>query len=499
MMRDRREKWLSGMSLCVCLALLWVLSGTPANADESAPKASFQRQWVPEPVFDAQPGYVDLYWLAWDLAWDHVKYQNGLPQSPYMDEGLWDTHIWIWDTCFMVLFCKYSPDHFPGVESLDNFYLAFDSDRYKEGTYPLCIQHPDNPPLFAWAEYDNYRFTGNQKHIADLLDTKQYLQKHFDWFNTRPYDWKYQSANLSSAGTRIQKKEHGYEWAGTPSGMDNSPRMGGGPQMLWVDAIAQQGLSALYISRMAKAIGDQDLAAAWQKKYNAIKKTVNDYYLDDQDGIYYDIVPNDQGWYSYYKIKTPASLWPMLAEMPSPQQAKRMARYAKDPKVFGGPMPWPTVARNDPRFVTPDGDYWRGAIWLPTGYMAIKALEKYGFQSLADASAGNLLEHMYQTYKQFDPHTIWECYSPTRPHPANHGESLVREDFCGWSALGPISLFIENVLGFHTVDAQKGLVAWHYHQPGRVGIKRLRFGNIETDILAEGKGTVTVTASSPSS
>ena len=39
-----------------------------------------------------------------------------------MDEAFCDTQIWIWDTCFMSLFCKYAQSVFPGIESLNNFY-----------------------------------------------------------------------------------------------------------------------------------------------------------------------------------------------------------------------------------------------------------------------------------------------------------------------------------------------------------------------------------------
>ena len=38
----------------------------------------FNPQDIPEPVYPNQ-GYLDLYWKAWELAFDHVKTQSGLP------------------------------------------------------------------------------------------------------------------------------------------------------------------------------------------------------------------------------------------------------------------------------------------------------------------------------------------------------------------------------------------------------------------------------------
>jgi len=57
-------------------------------------------------------------------------------------------------------------------------------------------------------------------------------------------------------------------------------------------------------------------------------------------------------------------------------------------------------------------------------------------------------------------------------------------------------MFIENILGFHHVDALEPRVTWRLYQEGRHGIRRLRFGSILADIVTEG-GTVEVTANGP--
>ena len=83
------------------------------------------KEWkhlIPRPVCDGHKDFIALYHKAWELAHDHIKELPGLPFSPYMDEGALPYDIWIWDTCFMALFCKYSQNVFPGVESLQNFY-----------------------------------------------------------------------------------------------------------------------------------------------------------------------------------------------------------------------------------------------------------------------------------------------------------------------------------------------------------------------------------------
>jgi len=455
-------------------------------------KDPFNRNWVPQPIFDREPEYVGLYWRAWELAHDHVRTREGLPQSPYMDEAFHDGCIWIWDTCFMALFCKYAPDRFPGIETFNNFYVPFHTDAFRDGSFPISIQHPDNPPLFAWAEHDNYLFTGDDAHVQALLTETGYLQKHFNWFNDVEEGWRFLFEGGGSVPVAKSTSELGYRWGGCESGMDNTPRRRDG---LWVDAIAQQGLSALLISRMAERVGEAAIAEEWKGQYEEIKRKVNTYYWDENDGIYYDISTDGK---QFLKVKTPASYWPMLAEMCSPEQARKMVKHIADPETFGGERPWATVARDDEAFAEPDGDYWRGGIWLPTAYMATKALEKYGFHAEADEAAEKLLSHMLRTYKAVTPHTIWECYSPTRDHHSVRSDGHeVRPDFCGWSALGPISMFIENVLGFHQVDAGKKRVEWRLHQEGRHGLRNLRFGEVTTDIIYDGKDNISVVSNAP--
>ena len=96
---------------------------------------------------------------------------------------------------------------------------------------------------------------------------------------------------------------------------------------------------------------------------------------------------------------------------------------------------------------------------------------------------------MLATYLQYEPHTIWECYAPNAPTPATkpNAVDVVRKDFCGWSALGPISIYIEYVLGFHTINAFEKVVEWSKPDAfkGKIGVKNLRFGDIVTDVIAE--------------
>ena len=431
--------------------------------------AVFAHDWharLPQPVYDEQQELVDFYYKAWEIAHTRIDTVPGLPAPRYMDEAHRSDRIWIWDTCFMALFCKYSPQDFPGIESLENFYCVMldgtnaplpkvrgnvhcGADEGK--LLDFRIHHADNPPLFAWTEYVYALQTGDRKRLEKVYCEKRWLQRWYKLFE----NFDSESPQPYGTGVRVMAKrrsDDGFHWGGCPSGMDNTPRGRTGkkdtgipgrcpdnPDLLWVDAFAQQGLSALYLSRIAAILERTDEAREWRKKYEAIKERVNKLYWDEEDGFYYDIFASD---HSKCKVMTPASFWPVLAEMPTMLMERRMSARLTEEETLGGVVPTVSLARNDADFME-NGGYWRGSIWLPMTYMTVKALNVYGESDLARNVSRKVILHMYRTFTENVPHTIWECYSPVAEKPAITAKTgrNVRGDFCGWSALGPISLF----------------------------------------------------------
>lgn len=458
------------------------------------------RKFIPTPVCTELEKYNEFYYKAWELAFEHIKAVDGMPQTPYMDEAFCETQIWIWDTCFMSLFCKFAREVFPGVESLRNFYQklyggkslgkVIPSEKEPEWTgakagvpFEMQIHIADNPPLFAWAEYENALMKGNKDYLKTLLYDEKFLQKHYEWFENIK-----EPTAISGvmAPTCLIAEPNGYRWEGGRSGMDNTPRGRTGthaaeqrpnnPDMLWFDAICQQALTAKIIARLFALLGDDQNKAVWQERFTEKAQIINRLYWSADDNFYYDIDCNTG---KFYKIATIASFWPLIAEVADKSQAKALLKELYNPKTFGGRVPFVSLSRSDADY-SKHGNYWRGSVWLPTAYATLKGLENYGFYNDAHSLSCTLLEHMYQTYKQFLPHTIWECYSPEEFSPAVNeyaDGSLVRPDFCGWSALGPIAVYIEFVLGFHTIDAFCKVVKWAKPDlKGEIGIKNLRFG-----------------------
>ncbi len=476
-------------------------------------KKSFSeiRSALPEPLFDEHPEFAELYWKAWELAWDHVKDIPGMPQTPYMDEGFCDTDIWIWDTCFMALYCKYAPvELFPGYKSLQNFYsVLHDGGQLPEiivknvpidgpikagETARIKIHIADNPPLFAWAEYENAKISGNLEHIKQLVLEKQYLQKHYEMLENN-------TAGTIYPGTRVktywEKAPLGYRWEGGVSGMDNTPRGRSGNtsdvqrpatrDLLWIDAICQQAMAADIISKLYDLLKMDKPAAEWESRFEEKREIIRKYYWDDNEKFFFD---RSCSTGELCKVSTAGSYWALTGRIATDEQAKAMEAHLNDPEKFGGERPWVSLSRSDGDFNAENGMYWRGSVWLPTAYAGLRGCSNYGMFDTARKTAINLLGHMYRTWQNYTPHTIWECYAPCNDAPArscDENNRIVREDFCGWSAIGPTAAFIEFVIGVYDIDAFKRTVKWNLPENivGKTGVKNLHFGNITADLIAE--------------
>lgn len=514
----------------------WVVSGLTGNvtkADNSSSSTSgIFPEWVPTVTYSdavnpnwqsavpkvifSDDNLIKLYNTAWKIAATRVR--NGpssLPVSPYIDESCYDANIWIWDSAFMSLFCRYAPNVFPGTQTLENIYYPI----HKNANTGLKVWMPDNPPLLSWAEYDNYTFSGDTTHIKHIMDEENYLEKHFELFQSATKGTTYIGCAQAIARGQVRKNSSGvfategestyssngelvgFTWTGGASGMDNTPRgrdAGGYNNIMWVDAIAEQAFNALNISRIYKSRGNTVKCDYWKLRYDSLKTTINNLYWDETDGFYYDVIRSTK---AKSKVRTSSSFWVMMAEVAPADRAAKMIKYLRsDSQGFsdlGGKYPWVSLSRKDQDFDAITGNYWKGGIWMPLVYMGTKALEKYGYNNLADSLANNVLQLMLRTYMNgFEcKNTIWECYSPSSDRPSNEYSVTCRPDFCGWSALGPTSMFIENILGFYKVDALNDSIFWRLKKEnGTHGIENLRFKNTTTKIVFD-QATEIVTVS----
>jgi len=434
--------------------------------DTPLPHYEVDRQKIPVPILDSNPGWLDMYWKCWELAMNKAK--KPYPDSPfvsnYIDEAFND-NIFQWDTNFMLLFWNYLYYLFPAIQSHDNFYCRQHEngyicreiqekngqDFYYDGKDNTTLTHTINPPLFPWIEYEYYKISGDDSRFKLIIPV---LEKYGEWLDS----------NRIKPGTR-----HGLYWqTGLGSGMDNTPRSGSG----WICMSAQMAMFYRYLGKICAHENQTEKATRFYAKSSDIARKINQWMWNRQDGLYYDV--DDDG--NQVKVKTAASFWPLLAEICSPQQAHRLVQNLKDAHTFWRTIPFPTLSADHPDY-HPEGHYWLGGVWAPTNYMIIKGLQKYGFQEFAAEASEKYLHGMYQVFKKTG--TVWENYAPENFEPGD----IAKKDFVGWTGLGPISLLIENVLGIQ-LDALNNTIHWHLHRTDRHGMQQLRFQDAVVSLIA---------------
>jgi hypothetical protein len=98
---------------------------------EPAPLPRFDEMRVrlPSPLFEENPQWVAMYWKSWELAFKnfHVPVPGSGYVAPFIDAAF-NQNIFLWDTCFMTMFCNCAHPLVPGIASLDNFYAKQHAD-----------------------------------------------------------------------------------------------------------------------------------------------------------------------------------------------------------------------------------------------------------------------------------------------------------------------------------------------------------------------------------
>ena len=433
---------------------------------------------IPHPIIEGHSEWLALYRKTWQILWENLSYGNSYNKygKVFLEEAF-NEQIYQWDSSFMTVFAKYARQLFPAIETLDNFYIKQKADGYIQRSYSVTsgdeaelstAKEPAvNPPLFAWAELEYAKYSGETERLAEVLPK---LEKYYMWIKQH---------------LRTPYGQGLYYQTQLGSGMDNTPR-GDSAEAAWVDMSMQQALAAKNLSEICQLLNLKDQQAQWKTEYEELKALINQKLWSEKDHYYYDLQRNGE----HAGVRHIGSYWALLAGIPDSQQANSFIGYLKNDREFHRKNLFPTLSASSP-FYHLSGAYWRGSVWAPTNYMTIKGLEQYNEPELAYEASVNYLDLMTRVYKSnIDPkritaldridgflHTLWECYAPESDEPCSPGadKSYSRANFVGWSGLGPVALLIENVVGLKL----KGLsneIEWNLREPTRIGMENLYFG-----------------------
>jgi len=467
------------------------------------PKFAKLRSRLPSPIYDDNPLFVRLYWKAWELAFHN--FHEPAPQSGFVSQFIdaaFNTDIFLWDSCFMTMFCNYAYPLVPGISSLDNFYAKQHEDgeicreivRNTGADFDYWVNHEDKPlfshwgwpnydepvkadrnapvvyrgrtnpfpnpkltldaldhPILAWAELEHYRVTGNKDRLGKV------------WQPLVRYYAVLQLYLRQGNGLYVT------DWAS----MDNSPRnahlKNGGTG---IDISSEMVLFARQLSEIALILGKDTEAHAYSAEADQLAATINQAMWDEKQKFYFDSMLDGKR----APVMTIAAYWTLLAGVASPDRAASLVAELNNPETFGRPNLLPTLAANQAGY-DPLGGYWRGSVWAAMVTMVIQGLEKCGYSDLARRIALNHLELVAHVYEKTG--TIWENYSPDHAQQGNPA----RSDFVGMSGIGPIMYLLEYAIGLRP-DAAHNRLVWRIEPGGRRGCERFRFNGHVVSLIA---------------
>ena len=455
---------------------------------------------LPSPIYDEDPNYVRCYWKAWELAFRN--FHEPAKESGFVCQFIdaaFNQNIFLWDSCFMTMFCNYAHPYVPGICSLDNFYAKQHDDGeicreinrttgkdfepwinrenkplfsrwgycwqkghkqtdvvYKGRAVP--VPNPKltldslNHPILAWAELESYRITADKSRLELVWEPlvhyynalKKYLMQGNKLYMT-------DSASMDNATRNIYLESGG-------TGIDISSEM---------------VLFARNLSEIAGILGKQQEARQYRREAEELARVINKLMWDSKRKFYFDLTLEGE----QAPVKSIAAFWTLLAKVASKSQAEALVAELNNPKTFKTVHRVPTLAMNEPGF-NPEGGYWNGAVWAPTERMVIQGLENYGYKELAREIAMNHLHNVVEVYKETG--TLWENYAPqsiARGKPS-------KGDFVGWTGIGPIALFIEYAIGIKA-DATANVITWNISSTKRVGVENFWFGGKRVSLICQ--------------
>jgi neutral trehalase len=440
--------------------------------DEPAQAPSSNKRDFPKIHFYDQD-FVDIYDQTW--AWSNDFWTKGTVRSKLQNRYFRypDSRTIVqFDSILSTFFLVYSNRIYPAAPQLDNFYRKQEADgairgeySVKDGKPVLTKENPQGvqPPLFAWAEYNIYHKIGNKKRIRDVMPV---LERYFEWLDATFKD---------DSGLYVVPH--------VATMMHNSPRKGA---HYYVDFNAQQALNALYMAQLGEILNDKEISFRYNRHYFSLKTRINNLMWNDADGIYYDLDKKER----QVRVKTIASFWPLLAELPNEAKSEQLMAHLHNPKTFGTENPFPTLSADEEQF-SERGTGFRGSVYTPLTFMVIKGLEKHGKYELARECA---IRHMYYILDTLHPEgkekgNVWEAYLPRRDGPAQWPgkKDYPRPMYLPYVALATVALMIENIVGLY-ISLPRKTVDWIVPTLEIMGIENLSLKRNLITILSNKSG-----------
>ena len=321
---------------------------------------------------------------------------------------------WIWDTMFIVDLLAILPDQKEIIREIFQNYWDFQErwnakrPAYAHDMIP-CMIEPRNTqtwneypaysqiPILGWGLERVFKRNGDLELLRQSLGP---LEKFHEWY------WRERDvthSGLIAVGSYSENIQHGrYETFDNECNLDDlkltpHPVRQGAGEGKWYGNICLPGSTGYLISserslaRLAKVLGDTAMAERRQRRIAKSVEAVRQHMWDEASGTFLAV---KRDTLEKVRVATIGSWMPLLAGVPTPAMAKRMAETFMT-EHWQTPLPIPTVDRKDQRWVP--NSYWRGDVWPAPNYQVACGFADYGYPQIAadiaDKTIANALKN----------------------------------------------------------------------------------------------------------
>ncbi|MCB9012807.1 MAG: hypothetical protein H6539_02070 [Bacteroidales bacterium] len=324
------------------------------------------------------------------------------------------------------------------------------NDKYLAYSNAIAITKSITPagfiPNFTAALDNKSSFDRSQPPVGSIISKLIYEKYQDKWYLAEVFDnlltwnrWWDKSRNNQGFLSWGSDPAENTDQANTKqaamweSGLDNSPLF---DEAVFNDSthmleLASVDLLSLYIADckalafIANELGKNSEKDELLNRASVYSAKLNELW-DEKSGIYRD---KDLTTGKFSKHLAPTNFYPLLAGVPSQEQARRMIdEHFMNPAEFFGDYILPSIARNDPAF--PDNSYWRGRIWAPMNFLVYLGLRNYDLPDARKIMSDKSLKLFMKEWTE--NHRIYENYNAVT---GVGGDVKNSNSFYSWSGL----------------------------------------------------------------
>ena len=369
----------------------------------------------------------------------YMKHSYIDPGGPY-SENLWDwDSYWAATALFTVAEKLKDSDMLSKVKthalgSLLNFF----DHQGKDGSLPILMSTKDADWFDSVDKPENNMAKPVQALFLRLLVEKDAISQ------IQVQDLLHRIKLAAECRNRRYRHENSglLVWANDIAiGIDDDPAIWGRPAFsgahIFYNSFLAMDLEAAAV--LSEKFHLKELHQYFLTEYKAIVKAINMYAWDNRDGWYYscdvqcrqNLRPHrhfpplntylEPFWRVMpLRIRGYSGLLPLVAQIASPEQAKRVVEKLINSEEFWCDYGIRTMSKIEDRFYEPtrfrgNPSNWLGPVWIISSYLAYLALKNYGYDTEAGEIAVNTRKLLAADYEQNG--LVHEYYSPDDGHP----------------------------------------------------------------------------------